>query len=142
MTETLTSLWPTSPDKTSCTETTTERSRLVWTAAEFSTSRGIAWGDYNGDGRLDLAVGNSQGRPNYVYENNGDTWELVWTSAETSPTFAMAWLDYDADGDPDLVCGNAGAPNQIYRNDGNGQFTLAWTSVESEVTRGVAVHAW
>jgi tetratricopeptide (TPR) repeat protein len=70
---------------------------------------GAAWGDYDGDGRLDLAV--TRYGTSLLYRNRGDgTFEDVsGTSGVGQPEgfwTGAAWADYDRDGDLDLhVCG-------------------------------------
>jgi len=98
-----------------------------------------AWADYDGDGDLDLYVGNesSTGRvyswqlardpgrafPSQLFHNHGDgTFTDVARSAGATNdrfTKGVAWGDYDDDGDPDLYLSNLGA-NRLYRNDGAG----------------------
>jgi ASPIC and UnbV/FG-GAP-like repeat len=101
--------------------------------------QGIAWGDYNNDGLLDLYIarGNLSGKGNMkdtLYRNNGDgTFTDVTTSAglgTTSNTWAAVWGDYDNDGFLDLFVACAGATkvgagnaNLLYHNNGNGTFT-------------------
>ena len=79
----------------------------------------MAWGDYDGDGDLDLAVGNAY-QPNRLYRNDGGALyaSAVWSSAEADNTSSVAWGDYDGDGDLDLAVGNLGQPNRLYRNEG------------------------
>lgn len=101
-------------------------------AAVFAGS--IAWGDYDGDGRLDLFVnGITSASVNGVavtrlYHNEGNG---VFTSV-THPfpncySGAAAWGDYNNDGKPDLVLSGAtdggGLTAGIWRNEGGGVFT-------------------
>jgi len=114
--------------------------QLAWSSAETDESYAIAWGDYNGDLRPDLAVGNNYGQPNRVYRNEGNcTFVLAWSSTERDWTTSLAWADFDRDGDSDLAVGNRNQPNRVYRNDGGGAFTLLWSSAESDPTTAIAV---
>ena len=83
-------------------------------SAEDDT-RSVAWGDWDGDGDLDLAVGNWS-KPNRVYINSieGGLRELVldWSSPQSENTNSVAWEDWDGDGNIDLVVGNS--KNQSY----------------------------
>jgi hypothetical protein len=88
---------------------------LAWSSAEFEQTRSVAWGDWDGDGDLDLAVGN-YGQPNWVYANTGGALVSAWTSAESDWTVSVAWGDWDGDGDLDLAAGNLSLENRVYAN--------------------------
>ena len=84
-----------------------------------------AWGDYDGDGDLDLYVGNEATEahdfPSQLFRNRGDgTFEdVAAASGVTNLRYAkgVAWGDVDNDGDLDLYVSNFGA-NRLYLNDG------------------------
>ncbi|PXY71069.1 MAG: hypothetical protein CXX83_00855 [Methanobacteriota archaeon] len=77
----------------------------------------IEWGDINGDGSLDVVVGNS-GSPNTLYLNDGIKLESIptWVSPNSQVTMDIALGDIDGDGDLDLVEVNYEGPALIYRN--------------------------
>jgi hypothetical protein len=102
----------------------------------------VAWGDWDGDGDLDVAVGTDSAQPNRVYENDGGALALAWSSTETDDTRSVVWGDWDNDGDLDLAVGNySGQPNRVYENVG-GALGLAWSSSESDYTLEVAWGDW
>lgn len=84
---------------------------------------GQAWGDYDGDGWIDLYVTGNE-LPNVLYHNKGDgTFEISPFSDSVSlpntPSGGVVWADYNNDGRKDLYVLNQGA-NTLFRNDGNG----------------------
>ena len=79
-----------------------------------------AWGDYDNDGDLDLAVAGSEAGGGWrarVYRNDGGT--FVDSSAiPVTPGKSVVWGDFDADGDLDLLVAGDYRMTYVYRNDG------------------------
>lgn len=117
--------------------------REVGLYSEHPTQTG-AWADFDGDGWLDLLIGNESrdgvAHPTELYRNRGDgTFEEV--AAEVGLGLAafvkgVAWGDYDDDGRPDIYLSILHAPNRLYRNLGpvEGQ---AWAFEEVTEQAGV-----
>jgi uncharacterized repeat protein (TIGR01451 family) len=80
----------------------------------------LAWGDWDNDGDLDLAVGHD-GFNLQVYANqtrNAETPNFAWVWASDDATYnatGVAWGDFDNDGDLDLAASQSGS-------DANGLF--------------------
>jgi FG-GAP-like repeat/ASPIC and UnbV len=83
--------------------------------ADLGFVKGVAWGDFNSDGRPDLYV-SRKGQPNLLFRNDGpldskhprpDHWKFTDVTAkagvaEPIHSFATWFFDYDNDGWPDL----------------------------------------
>ena len=107
--------------------------------ADTERTRGASWGDFDGDGRLDLYVGFAFDAPtaNRLYRNEG---ESGFTDMAPSlgvdfsgQTRQISWIDYDIDGDVDLFIAFRDQANRMLRNDGSA-FTdgPAFTDVSEE----------
>ena len=108
----------------------TRRAGLATPAAPTQTA---AWGDFDGDGDLDLYVGNESqpvdpsggDYPSQLFRNEGDGRfvDVAVAAGVTNDRYAKGVTvgDYDNDGDLDLFVSNLG-PNRLYRNNGDGTF--------------------
>ena len=93
---------------------------------DAASGHGMAWGDYNNDGLLDMYVTN-QGDPNFLYHNNGNgTFTDVAPAAgvnDPGSSSSATFGDFDNDGDLDLYVTKFSGSNILYQNNGNGTFT-------------------
>jgi hypothetical protein len=111
---------------------------------------GLAWGDYDGDGYMDLYVvrhagvvpapGKKLPPGNRLFRNNSDgtfTDTTARAGVADQDGFGMGatWVDFDDDGLLDLYVTNRG-PNRLYKNKGDGTF------VDVAAQAGVADPLW
>jgi hypothetical protein len=108
-----------------------------------------AWGDYNGDGKLDIIVTGSAGSTptTKIYRNNGNN---VFTDIHaTVPNVykgSVDWGDYNNDGKLDILltgCADVTCSTRVtrvYRNNGNGTFSNVVTAGLPGISGGDA--AW
>jgi hypothetical protein len=88
---------------------------------------GIALGDVDGDGLVDVFLARTEGA-NALYRNRGD-WRFedvtaaAGVAAPDRHSTGAAFADLDGDGDLDLVLLATTGPNALFLNDGKGVFT-------------------
>ncbi len=112
-------------------------SPTVLPGADSKMSQGVAWGDYDNDGWIDLYLTkgddqNGNSFPNYLYRNSSGTLVMQTITGVTDLNLTSGtatWADIDNDGDLDLYVAaaeagpGAGKPdNNLFLNDGNGSF--------------------
>lgn len=124
---------------------------------EDQRTMGAAFGDYDGDGDLDLYTvnhafcfpveGSDIRAEDHLYRNDGDG--FVERTLDLSPLagrsvgFSAAWIDLERDGDQDLVVinddvgGVIGDANEVWRNDGPGD-AGSWNFTDISFFSGVA----
>lgn len=125
----------------------------------FHPSQTAAWLDFDGDGWLDLFVGNESipdpAQPRHfceLYHNQGDGTfkEIARLSGVTVRDYVKGVVagDFNNDNRPDLYVSVLGGPNRLFRNDGprNPQLgaTNGWTFAEVARLAGVTdpVHSF
>lgn len=107
--------------------------------------RAIAWGDYDGDGYLDLYVGsNRQG--NELFRNNKsqgftDMTQEMGLAIERVSTRQISWVDFDNSGTLDLFVADRVGPNILFSNTG-GNFKDVSLEVGLADTRATVGACW
>src|SRR5262249_42518048 len=90
----------------------------------------VAVGDFNGDGRLDLAVANAATNAvRLLLGNGGGSFQAPQNFSAGADPSALAVADFNGDGKPDLAVANDGTTKvSILLNDG------AWTGPTQALT--------
>jgi hypothetical protein len=111
-------------------------------SSETGSVARFAWGDFNGDSRLDLAAVGASGKLQVLASVDGGRFEDVTEQAgvaEVANAALASWGDYDDDGLLDLFVGAREGQSRLLRNEGG---VFVDTSVESGlVSRGAVQSA-
>lgn len=120
-------------------------------ASEERRGTSASWGDYDGDGFVDLYVSHhmpfgqnftGDGEQDYLFHNDGGTGnftevtDMLLGTDRVGRAFISGWTDYDNDGDSDVYLvsdcpfGQNSAPMRLFRNDGGTNATTDWTFTE------------
>ena len=127
-------------------------------ASEDRRGTSASWGDYDGDGFVDLYVANhmpvegavftGDSEQDYLFHNNGngtftDVSDMLLGGDRIGRSFIAGWNDFDNDGDADLFTirdcpfGQNSGPMRLYRNDGGTDGISDWTFTQVAESVGV-----
>jgi hypothetical protein len=86
-------------------------------------TRSVALGDLDGDGRLDIIIGDQARGGAAIYFNQGGVKfsEPVPIREKTETVYSIGIADLNDDGHADVVLGNSEAPGAVLINDGTGR---------------------
>jgi hypothetical protein len=122
-----------------------DRSLMSGVSFSLPTSYGdgftVAVGDFNGDGKPDLAVTNSSNNAVGILQGNGDgTFQPVGNYAVGSRPLSVAVGDFNRDGRADLAVADAGSNSfRVLLGNGDGTFQTAGDFATGSSPQSVAV---
>lgn len=109
--------------------------------------RGLSWGDYDGDGFIDLMGGATDKAALSVVMHNEGGRHFTDVAAEIGLTIPdrsarqSNWIDYDNDGDVDLYSSDRAGENKLFRNDA-GRFTRVFANAGPTDARATVGACW
>jgi hypothetical protein len=113
--------------------TFTDATAAAGSPADTFPSEGVAWGDFDNDGYIDIYVANYENwdldisYPDFLWHNLGDGTFSDWTDSagvtEAMRSRGVCWADYDEDSYSDIYVSNYRLmPNHLWDNQGDGTF--------------------
>lgn len=96
--------------------------------ADSTTTRALAWTDYDCDGFVDLFIVNQGEKPSLYHNEGGTSFARVTNSvlvAEPVLGVGCSWSDYNEDGYPDLFVTSYDKPGILFQNNRGGTFKKA-----------------
>jgi hypothetical protein len=108
--------------------------------------RGLSWGDFDGDGDIDLLGGSTPtDKLTKVLRNDGgkftDVAEAIGLTIPKRSARQTNWVDYDNDGDLDVYSSDRSGDNKLFRNEG-GTFTHVFVGVGPTDPRPTVGACW
>jgi hypothetical protein len=109
--------------------------------------RGLSWGDFDGDGDIDLLGGaTAAGKPTVVLRNDAgkrfvDVASTIGLTIPGRSARQTNWIDYDNDGDLDVYAADRTGDNKLFRNDG-GRYTQVFVGAGPTDRRPTVGACW
>lgn len=112
---------------------------LVAEIGTYGYALGLASGDFDNDGDIDLMASTANGDV-LLFDNNGNAaFTYTKTVADAGDgAYGLAAADLDDDNDVDLLVGNVAGQVFLYRNDGTGAFSGGKIATVGPVAAGIA----
>ncbi|MBI5244562.1 MAG: VCBS repeat-containing protein [Elusimicrobia bacterium] len=101
----------------------TAQSYVLRLPASAGNLYGLAWGDYDGDGRPDMALSYYGGSVVLMHNDGSGAFTQTTVPGTSGSNTGVAWGDFNSDGRLDLAVAVDGSDEYVLRNNGDGTFT-------------------